>query len=272
MTALRRRAPLLFGLMLMAPLAVGTTGVAAPKPAPTPAARDADHIKQSRDRIRGRSEWRQLRRATAEAPPEDPSEGCDKGEPRKRRRTETSSGCAGCGGVGQAFSGLTFVMAGLAIALLVGLILWAIVKVVGKSDDDDDDADFGDPVEELMPATPPGEKPASVYLQRARELAAQGDHRGAIRQLLLGCMAWTERKNLIRFRKGLTNRDYLRALFRRPSQHRGMLGVVDQFEKIYYGRRTATTERFERVLPDYLHGFEGDEDRRLGTAETPIQG
>ena len=270
MTPLRAFMPLAVGLSLAMPLAVSAAD--APKPAAKVA--PADGVKRTRDRLRSRSEWRQLRRQTRDKAPEDPDKrGCnDSDEPESRERPKEQSGA--CAGLSQAFSGITFVLMGLAIALLVGLLIWGIAKLWGDKDDDDDEADFGpEVVDAAMPATPPGEKPASVYLKRALAMAEAGDYKGAIRQLLLGAMSWTERKNLIRFRKGLTNRDYLRALYRRQTQHRGMQAVVEEFEKVYFGRREASAERFRRVLPGYRDGFEGDDDARFQTGQTDaVQG
>ena len=52
----------------------------------------------------------------------------------------------------------------------------------------------------------PGETPPEQYWARAEKLQAQKDYKGAIRELLLGAMSATERRGLIRHRRGLTNR------------------------------------------------------------------
>lgn len=103
--------------------------------------------------------------------------------------------------------------------------------------------------------TPPGEIPADEYMHRAMQLANQGDHRRALRQLVLGGMSWIERAGLIRFRKGLTNRDYVRAVYRRAEQRKRFQGIVLNFEKVYFGRRTADEEQFEQCLERYRHAF-----------------
>ncbi len=107
----------------------------------------------------------------------------------------------------------------------------------------------------LDPATPPGEVPSDVYLQLAVELADQGDHRQALRQLVLGAMSWIERGGLIRYRRGLTNRDYLRAL-RQAEQQRGRFAdIVRDFERVYFGRRDATAAQFGECLSRYQEAF-----------------
>jgi hypothetical protein len=111
----------------------------------------------------------------------------------------------------------------------------------------------------LAPSTPPGELPADEYVRRALELARAGDHKAAIRQLLLGTMSWIERAGLIRFRKGLTNRDYLRAIWRRPVCRDSMASITDAFDRVYFGRRAATPESFESCLEQYRTGFTANE-------------
>lgn len=103
--------------------------------------------------------------------------------------------------------------------------------------------------------TPPGEIPADEYMHRAMQLAEKGDHRRALRQLVLGGMSWIERAGLIRFRKGLTNRDYVRAVYRREQQRKRFQGIILHFEKVYYGRRDADEEQFDKCLERYRRAF-----------------
>jgi hypothetical protein len=119
--------------------------------------------------------------------------------------------------------------------------------------------------EELAPTIPPGELPSDEYLRRALGLAATGDYKAAIRELLLGTMSWIERAGLIRFRRGLCNRDYLRAVWRRPLCRDSMTGIVEAFDRTYFGRRSATCEMFERCLELYRQGFTGNETVSLAS-------
>jgi|LauGreDrversion4_2_1035121.scaffolds.fasta_scaffold01368_10 hypothetical protein len=109
--------------------------------------------------------------------------------------------------------------------------------------------------------TPPGELPATTYEGRARQLAAEGNHRAAIRELLLGSMAWIERAGLIRYRRGLTNRDYVRSVWRRLQQREAYLTTAGHFELVYFGRRAATAEMFERCLGEFEGAFREEETR-----------
>jgi preprotein translocase subunit SecG len=211
-------------------------------------------------------DYRQLRREALRAKEKEKP-------PRKSCQDDNSKGCQGCrdcgegcrscggagagGGASSLASGLLYLIVILAVVFLIGLIAWSIAKHWKKKATDDED-DLSD-AEALMPSVPPGERPSSEYLQRALALSDQGDHRGAIRQLLLGCMSWIERHGLLRYRKGLTNRDYLRAVYRRQTQREGISGVITEFELIYFGRRDATSERFRRCLSGFRSGFDKDE-------------
>lgn len=250
--------------------------------APSPRG-DAELDSKAEDVFRG-SEWRQLRRQAEGARMDSESDrtlldrcGESDREPRKPSKSRTAcdgcdgcGGCSGCSGLGQGLSGMMSVLTGLLVAVLVGFLLWALIKhFSGRRGEEDEGVDSGDP-EGLMPESPPGESPASIYLREALALADAGDYKGALRQLLLGSMSWTERQGLIRFRRGLTNREYLRALRSRPEQLQSMREVVLAFEEVYFGRRPATRERFQKVLPEYRAAFEND-DREPGIQDAALQ-
>jgi hypothetical protein len=103
------------------------------------------------------------------------------------------------------------------------------------------------------PGSAPGEMAPAEYWRKAQELAERRDYKGAIRQLLLAAMSTLERRGLVRFRKGLTNRDYLRAA-RGPSQT-SIAAIVRQFEHVYFGRREATAEGYSECLRELEKGF-----------------
>jgi len=270
---MRRRAchaPLGVGLGLVAPfvLSVGAApagGTIAPFSGM--AATWSGRVEQARSRVRARPEWRGLRRRVSDAPAEPRHlDGCQgkRVEPRRHRAPS-----AGCGGMSQAFSGLSAVLAVALLVVLVLGILWAVISArAGKpgEDEGEDKGDDGAPA----PTTPPGERPVSTYVGRAQAYARAGDYRRALRELLLGGMSWTERQGLIRFRRGLTNRDYLRALGRRPSQRQSMAAVAMEFDKVYFGRRQATSERYERVLPGYLAAFEGGQEGEEASPDAAV--
>lgn len=107
--------------------------------------------------------------------------------------------------------------------------------------------------------TPPGELAASTYESRAIQLASEGNHRAAIRELLLGSMSWIERAGMIRYRRGLTNRDYVRSVWRRQDKRDAYLTTATQFEFVFFGRRVPSVEMFESCLSSFRGAFRDEE-------------
>lgn len=248
---------LLLGLFVPpAPVGAASPDRAA-SPIPTP------RVKRALKRIMAEREYRRLVRQAREERREKPEQRLEKRPVKKEDEgcngggagPDLGGGAAGCGG--QAVSGLLYVFVGLALAVVLGVIIYSLLRRQSRSRRRSGAAD--EALAAGLPRTPPGELPADAYLRRARELAAAGDFRQAVRQLLLGGMSWIERAGLIRFRQGLTNYDYVRVLGERPRERQGFLAVVRQFEEIYFGRREATAERFQAGLDGYRAGFEQDE-------------
>lgn len=102
----------------------------------------------------------------------------------------------------------------------------------------------------------PAESEASTYLKRAKELAQTGDYQNAIVQLLYGSMSFIERSGWIRFRKGLTYRDYLRASRPHGLPCESFRQMIRTYEPLGFGRREATREHFESTLSHYEAAFQ----------------
>jgi hypothetical protein len=100
-------------------------------------------------------------------------------------------------------------------------------------------------------STPPGELPADEYLRRALLAATNGIFSEAIAQLLLGSLSVTERQGLIRFRKGLTYRDYRRALRRFPPAQEAFQQLCGIYLPVGFGRRQAGRDQFDESLQHY---------------------
>lgn len=164
--------------------------------------------------------------------------------------------------LGAGFLGLSNLLIILSIVGVL-LVLVVIVAMVVKSMDKKREDGLGlllDGEEDLADlAVPPGELAAATYEGRAVQLAAEGNFRGAIRELLLGSMSWIERSGLIRYRKGLTNRDYVRSIWRRKEKRDAYAVTALEFEKIYFGRRDATQESFEKCLTVFRGAFREEE-------------
>jgi hypothetical protein len=117
---------------------------------------------------------------------------------------------------------------------------------------------------ESVGSTPPGEIPADEYLRRAQLAAANGIYSEAIAQLLLGTLSTTERHGLIRFRKGLTYRDYRRALRRIRTAQEAFQQLCGIYLPVGFGRRQASRDQFESSLENYHQCV-----RAVETAQSP---
>tara|TARA_E500000305_G_scaffold15562_1_gene11238 strand:- start:63374 stop:64168 length:795 start_codon:yes stop_codon:yes gene_type:complete len=102
----------------------------------------------------------------------------------------------------------------------------------------------------------PAERESSIYLQRAKALAQEGDYHNAIIQLLYGSMSYIERSGWIRFRKGLTYRDYIRAARPHGLPCDSLRQMIRTYEPLGFGRRIATREHFESTLKHYESAFQ----------------
>jgi Domain of unknown function (DUF4129) len=160
------------------------------------------------------------------------------------------------------FLGITDLLTTLAIVAIIAILIVIIAMVVKSIDAKKQKresllSDLSDVLSDVV--TPPGDLAASTYESRAINLAAAGDHRAAIRELLLGSMSWIERAGLIRYRKGLTNRDYLRCVWRRHEKRNAFLTTATQFEYVFFGRRNPTAEMFEQCLASFRGAFREEE-------------
>jgi hypothetical protein len=108
----------------------------------------------------------------------------------------------------------------------------------------------------------PGETSPEHYWIRAQELAAAGNEKLALQQLLLGAMSALERQGLIRHRRGLTNRDYFWAA--RGEARQSIHTIVTTFEHVFFGRREATAAGFRECARAYRQSFYTT--REVGTA------
>jgi len=147
--------------------------------------------------------------------------------------------------------------AGLVLLAMPAAILLAVLFFVGKAvlrtarERKVDEREAAKPV--FGPGSAPGEVAPAHYWRHAQELSERGDYRGAIREILLAAMSTLERRGLIRFRKGLTNRDYLWAA--RGASRDSLAAIVRHFEHVYFGRREATAESYAECRRELEKSF-----------------
>ena len=151
-----------------------------------------------------------------------------------------------------------FARAGTIVVVLIvaGLLIWLVAHIIKRHQQDPQRAGVpGISETGVVSTVPPGEQAASAYESRALEYASRYDFSAAIRELLLGSMSWIERAGLIRFRKGLTNHDYVRAVWGQEHRRSAYLVTGSQFDLVFFGRRTATSEMFELCLTAFQGAF-----------------
>lgn len=165
--------------------------------------------------------------------------------------TATSSGLLG------GIANFVVILAVLALVIIVVLVGTMILKSAERRQQRARGATILFDGEEAPTAltVPPGEQEVVSYEMRALQLSRDGNYRAAIRELLLGSMSWVERAGMIRYRKGLTNRDYVRAVWRRKKQRDAYAVTALEFERIYFGRRTATEQMFQNCLTHFQGAF-----------------
>jgi hypothetical protein len=85
---------------------------------------------------------------------------------------------------------------------------------------------------------------ASAAFQQASTLAHGGDYRTAMRYLYLSSLLWLDERDLLRYDRALTNREYLERLHNDPELRSHLAPIVDTFDRVWYGYDTLDSEGF----------------------------
>lgn len=178
-----------------------------------------------------------------------------KEDEQQQRQAEVRAPSAGSEIISGLFGGAISMVVIAVLAVVLGAIIALIVLGIKRWERAekpetraDADAATDDDVE---PMISPGEKPADAWLAAAREAAAAGRFDEALALLLLGAMSHAERAGLIRPRRGLTYRDYIRAVPRDSAWHPTLSGLVRTYAPVGFGRREATSAAFEAAVGPY---------------------
>jgi hypothetical protein len=159
-----------------------------------------------------------------------------------------------------------FLAASLAAAVYVALRQWksrhaAPVAVASVAPPEDAPVDLQ--AEDVLAS----QLPETEWLRLARELAARGEYRLALRALFLGTLAGLASQGVISIARHKSNRDYLAEVFRRGRQYPGWPpafgGCVTLFERSWYGRHDAG--------PEVLEEFERQQNRLTTPSPPPLQ-
>jgi hypothetical protein len=85
---------------------------------------------------------------------------------------------------------------------------------------------------------------AKSALDQASGLARGGDYRAAVRYLYLSALLWLDERNLLRYDRALTNREYLDRVRENPALRARMAPIVDTFDRVWYGHMPIDAETF----------------------------
>lgn len=183
----------------------------------------------------------------------------DAGNPPQQRGGNSSFGpSATFGNFGAGLAGLFKALGILAIAVMIVVIVILIVKAIQDREsrlEGELTGTFANDVGELEVDHPPSEYPSEEYLRRAAQLARAGDFRQAVAFVLLGAMSEVESRGFIRYRKGLTQRDYYRTVRRHQTIGNAYRNLLKIYEPLGFGRRSAELKHYQTAVKLFRGGF-----------------
>lgn len=122
----------------------------------------------------------------------------------------------------------------LSLLVVVGALLYllrglrrAVVRDIAPEDDD-----------------PEANLSASSARDQAAELARSGDYRTAVRYMYLSALLWLDERNLLRYDRALTNREYLEQVRANPALRAQLAPIVDTFDRVWYGHTALDAPAF----------------------------
>lgn len=87
---------------------------------------------------------------------------------------------------------------------------------------------------------------ARTALDQASEKARGGDHRTAMRYLYLSALLWLDERDMLRYDRALTNREYLERVSDNPLLRGRLQPIVETFDAVWYGHAPLDDAAFER--------------------------
>jgi Domain of unknown function (DUF4129) len=85
---------------------------------------------------------------------------------------------------------------------------------------------------------------ARSALDQASEIARSGDYRTAMRYLYLSALLWLDERDLLRYDRALTNREYLDHLHDNAALRERLRPVVETFDQVWYGHAPLDAQSF----------------------------
>ncbi|KAA3665544.1 MAG: DUF4129 domain-containing protein [Chloroflexi bacterium] len=149
-------------------------------------------------------------------------------------RFTSQSSTEGSGGVGSTI--LTIIISLIVAAILVYIINDLVGDFAGEARLATEAAESGEPLT------------AEAALQRAQSYSGAGDYRTAIRYLYLSALLLLEERNLLRYDRSLTNREYLKSIAHLPELATILRDMIDVFDRAWYGFQNIDEQTYQRYV------------------------
>jgi len=118
----------------------------------------------------------------------------------------------------------------LLLAVMIYLLLGLRRGLVSEAQAADDD--------------PEARLTAKTALNQAGDLARGGDYRTAVRYLYLSALLWLDERDMLRYDRALTNREYLDRVRDNPLLRERLAPIVETFDQVWYGHVMIDAEAF----------------------------
>jgi uncharacterized protein DUF4129 len=132
---------------------------------------------------------------------------------------------------GQTLGWVILAVGGLLLAGVIGYLLLGLrrnMAAEARAADDDPEAGLT----------------ARSALDQAGEIARSGDYRTAMRYLYLSALLWLDERDMLRYDRALTNREYLDRLRDNPTLRDRLKPVVETFDQVWYGHVPLDAQSF----------------------------
>jgi hypothetical protein len=132
---------------------------------------------------------------------------------------------------GEAIGWVVVAVGALLLAGLIGYVLRGLRRSAAAEASTADD----DPAAGLT---------ARAALDQAGDIARGGDYRTAMRYLYLSALLWLDERDLLRYDRALTNREYLDRLRDNAALRERLRPVVETFDQVWYGHAPLDAQSF----------------------------
>ena len=86
---------------------------------------------------------------------------------------------------------------------------------------------------------------AATAYEQAQTTSSAGDYRTAVRYLYLSTLLALDERDILRYDRAATNREYLRRVVDQPDLHTLLHDVVDVFDRVWYGFQPISRETYD---------------------------